>query len=119
MGLRRNFLPAQNYTSNGYLLGDWIGANSDKSIFYIRYTPIPRLKLYLRQQLVRNGSDGTIYDQYYGKPQMLFMQKLTLKQQTLFFKVSYEPRNRLVLNFNYTRISSIGNQYFMGLSFGL
>ena len=117
--LYRNFLTAQNYTSNDYLLGDWIGANSDKSIIYIRYTPVPRLKLYLRQQFVRNGNDGTMYDQYYGKPQMPFMQKLTLKQQTLFFKVSYEPSNRLVLNFNYTRISSIGNQYFMGLSFGL
>lgn len=117
--LYRNFLPAQNYTSNGYLLGDWIGSNSDKSIIYLRYTPIPRLKLYLRQQFVRNGQEGTMIDQYFGKPQMSFMNKIVSKQETFFFKASYEAKNRLFLNFSFNKISNLGKQYHFGLNYGL
>ena len=35
--LYRNFLPAQNYTNNGYSLGEWVGSNSDKLIIYAKY----------------------------------------------------------------------------------
>jgi hypothetical protein len=93
--LYRNFLPAQNYTSNSYILGDWIGQNSDKLLFYLKYSPLPRLKTYLRYQKLRNGPEGSMQDQYFGRPQLRFMENVILTQNTLLFRASYEYKNRL------------------------
>lgn len=115
----RNFLPAQNYTSNGYLLGDWIGQNSDKLLFYLKYSPMPRLKTYFRYQLVRNGPLGTMQDQYFGKPQIRFMNDVILRQKTLLFRVNYEFKNRLIFYLNFNDFGLSQKQYAFGLSYGL
>jgi len=117
--LYRNFLPAQNYTSNGYLLGEWIGPNSDKMLFFVKYSPLPRLKTYLRYQVIRKGPVGSLQEQYFGQPQMPFMQTVDFQQRTWLLKASYEYTNRLLLNLDFTNFLSYGNQYALGLSYGL
>ena len=117
--LYRNFLPAQNYTSNGYLLGEWIGQNSDKLLFYLKYSPLPRFKTYLRYQRLRNGPEGSIQDQYFGKPQMRFMNNVNFTQNSLFFRASYEYKNRLLFNFSFNEYGASKKQYSLGLNYGL
>ena len=117
--LYRNFLPAQNYTSNGYILGEWVDANSDKILVFLKYSPIPKLKTYLRYQEIRKGPLGTMQDQYFGQPQMPFMQTVVFKQKTLNFKASYAYSNRLLFNLDCSNFTSYGNQYTLGFSYGL
>jgi hypothetical protein len=117
--LYRNFLPAQNYTSNSYVLGDWIGQNSDKLLFYLKYSPLPRLKTYIRYQKLRNGPEGSMQDQYFGRPQLRFMENVILTQNTLLFRASYEYKNRLLFNFSFNDYGVAKKQYSMGLSYGL
>ena len=117
--LYRNFLPAQNYTSNGYLIGEWIGQNSDKLLFYLKYSPLPRLKTYLRYQLLRNGPEASMQDQYFGRPQMRFMNNVISKQNTLLFRASYEFKNRLLFHFSFNDYGAAKKQYAFGLSYGL
>jgi len=117
--LYRNFLPAQNYTSNSYVLGDWIGQNSDKLLFYLKYSPMPRLKTYIRYQKLRNGPEGSMQDQYFGRPQLRFMENVILTQNTLLFRASYEYKNRLLFNFSFNDYGVAKKQYLMGLSYGL
>ena len=117
--LYRNFLPAQNYTSNSYVLGDWIGQNSDKLLFYLKYSPLPRLKTYIRYQKLRNGPEGSMQDQYFGRPQLRFMENVILTQNILLFRASYEYKNRLLFNFSFNDYGAAKKQYSMGLSYGL
>ena len=117
--LYRNFLPAQNYTSNGYLLGEWIGQNSDKLLFYLKYSPLPRLKTYLRYLFLRNGPEASMQEQYFGRPQMRFMNNVILKQNTLHFRASYEFKNRLLFQFSLNDYGAAKKQYAFGLSYGL
>lgn len=117
--LYRNFLPAQNYTSSRYTLGEWIGQNSDKLLIFLKYTPLPRLKTYLRLQQVRNGIEGTMQEQYFGKPQLRFMNQVVKKQNSLFFRVSYEYKNRLLLSSSFYDFGNSQKQYGFGLSYGL
>ena len=117
--LYRNFLPAQNYTSNGYLLGDWVGSNSDKLLFFAKYSPIPRLKTTLRYQEIRKGPSGSLQEQYFGQPQMPFMQTVLLEQKTWLFQANYEYTHRFVIDLSLNGLVGTGIQSFLGFSYGL
>jgi hypothetical protein len=117
--LYRNFLPAQNYTNNGYSLGEWIGSNSDKFIVFAKYSPAPRLKTYVRYQHIRKSQDGTMQDQYFGQPQLNFLQNSADKYNYWYFKTSYEITNRFYLNFSFSKLNNVRKEYFKGFSYGL
>jgi hypothetical protein len=117
--LYRNFLPAQNYTSNGYPLGEWGGANSDKFLFYLKYSPLPRLKTYFRYQTIRKMSDGTLQEQYFGQPQMGFLKGSFEKHEMWYFKTSYECANRFILNVVYNQVDKFRKEAQFGFSYGL
>ncbi len=93
----RNLIPAQNYTSNDYLLGDWMGNNSDRWIVYAKYTPLPRLKCMIRYQSIRKGGPGTVDQQYFQQPQPDFLFDLQNKRQEWLISTSYEWFNKLSL----------------------
>lgn len=93
----RNLLPAQNYTNNDYLLGDWMGSNADRWIATVKYTPAPRVKCLLRYQTVRKGAMGTIDQQYFQEPQPPFLFGLQTQQQEWHFQCSYEWLPKLYL----------------------
>lgn len=91
----RNLLPMQNYTSNDFVLGDWMGMNSDRFIYTMKYTPIPKLKCLFRYQSTRKGGEGTLAQQYFQQPQPGFLFDLQRIQKEMYFQVSYEWLNNL------------------------
>jgi len=114
----RNFLPAQNYSSASFAMGDWMGANADRLLLFANYTPRPRLKLQLKYQHIRKGDEGTLQQQYFQQPQPKFLFGQRRQWNDLLFKASYEAIPRL--NTQLFLRSLNGNlQFNAGLSYGL
>lgn len=99
----QHLMPAQEYTSNGYLLGDWMGSNADRYIIEVKYTPIPRLRLSFRQERIRKGGKGTVEQQYFASPQPKFLHDLQFKQWTTTGRASYEWKNNIYFHIQYQR----------------
>jgi hypothetical protein len=97
-----NLIPAQNYTSYNFSLGDWMGNNFDRSIIYAKYTPIPKLKLIGMYQKIRKGGTGTIYDQYNAQPQPNFLFDYQKKRSDIFLQARYEWINNIYFVSSYT-----------------
>jgi hypothetical protein len=114
----RNFLPAQNYSSAGFLLGDWMGSNADRFYVFASYTPAPRVKGLLRYQLLRKGSEGTLQQQYFVQPQppFLFGNKKTWSDVLLQCSYEYKPRLQTQA---YLRLLNGRLTFSAGLSYGL
>ncbi len=124
----RNLIPAQDYNSSHYLLGDWMGNNADRFIYTLRYTPVAKLKCLFRYQHIRKGGPGTLNQQYFQQPQPPFLFDLQAKQTDLQFNVSYEWLNRLNLygQFNAQQVknyvsntSASNKQVTLGVRYGL
>lgn len=124
----RNLIPAQNYTSDNYVLGDWMGNNADRLIVTARYTPIPRLKCLLRYQSIRKGGAGTLDQQYFQQPQPGFLFDLQNKQKEWLAKFSYEWINNLYLTSYLSSLqvnditsgkTTTFNSFSIGVSYGL
>jgi hypothetical protein len=123
-----NLNPAQNYTSFGYNLGDWVGNNFDRSIVGLKYTPIPRFRLDLRYQYIRKGPEYTIEEQYLLVPTKYFLEYISNKQSQLTLGFNYEITNNIYLlgGFNNTESHNIlskskisNNNYNIGFKIGL
>ncbi len=102
-----NLNPAQNYTSYGSYLGDWMGNNFDRLLFGAKYTPLPKLKLEARFQLIRKGAETTIEQQYLDIPQPKFLFYRAYERRELFLSASYEVRNNIYFKGNLTSINTI------------
>ena len=125
----KNLLPAQEYSNNGYLIGDWMGNNADRLIVEAKYIPIPRMRVVLRLEQIRKGSAGTTDQQYFQQPQPDFLFGLQQKLWATSGRVSYEWIHNLYFfgqlarqeikvyspNFN----SNMYFQFSAGCSFGL
>lgn len=122
-----NLIPAQTYTSYNYSLGDWMGNNFDRKTLFVKYTPIPRLKLYARYQHIRKGGTGTIVQQYLAEPQPAFLFDYQKTRKDFYLQASYEWIHNLYIrtsaqwiNQEYTSgIKTNNTSYSLGISFGL
>ena len=125
----QNLIPAQNYTNQTYLLGDWIGQNADKIISWISYNPISRLTTTAQFMYIRKGRDGSLLDQYFASPQPKFLQQGPIETQTQFtFEARYELLHRLYLRGLYmhqkgiirpvVQTTAVPNQGTIGVSYG-
>ncbi|MBM3413320.1 MAG: capsule assembly Wzi family protein [Bacteroidetes bacterium] len=114
----RNFLPAQNYTSAGFALGDWMGANADRFLLFANYTPLPRLKLQLKYQFLRKGDEGTLEQQYLQQPQPKFLFGQRRQWSDFLFKATYEAIPRLNTQL-FLRSLNGALHFNAGLSYGL
>jgi hypothetical protein len=122
-----NLIPAQRYTQYDYSLGDWMGANMDRQLLFVKYTPLPKLKLYARYQSIRKGGAGSIWEQYAAEPQPAFLFGLEKNRKDVYFQATYEVINNLYvkgvyqqINETYTTGQKISNSLIqMGISFGL
>jgi hypothetical protein len=122
-----NLIPAQNYTSYNYSLGDWMGNNFDKAILFTKYTPIAKLKLVARFQKIRKGGSGTIYEQYAVQPQPTFLFDYIKTRSDLFLQARYEYINNIYLTSSLTLMQTKlaygnvvkDNTYQLGISVGL
>ena len=123
-----NINPAQNYSSYGFSLGDWVGNNFDRKIIGFKYTPFARLKLDFRFQDIRKGPTYSLQDQYLQQPEKKFLESVIYTQTQYFLKASYEVVNNIYLlaNCNYTstrneyyNLISKYNNYSLGVKIGL
>jgi hypothetical protein len=122
-----NLIPAQYYTQYNLPLGDWMGNNFDRQLFFLKYTPIPKLKAYLRFQKIRKGGPGTITQQYLAQPQPPFLFDYQKKRTDIFFQINYELINNFYLTGSYQQldqtlasgIKSSSNTMQIGISYGL
>ena len=92
-----NLIPTQNFNSNGYSLGDWMGNNADRFTGFINYTPFARLKTGLAVQKVRKGGEGTIEQQYFQQPQPRFLFDKQKEDFQVQLTLNYEIINNLYL----------------------
>lgn len=125
----QNLIPAQNYTSQTYLLGDWIGQNADKVIGWLSYNPFSRLTTTAQVMYIRKGRNGSLLDQYFAEPQPKFLQQGPVETQTQFtFEARYELLHRLYLRGMYmhqkgiiqpaVQTTAVPNQGTLGVSYG-
>jgi len=121
-----NLIPTQTYKNYDTYLGDWMGNNFDRILFYLKYTPIEKLKIYARFQKIRKGAAGTIYEQYEKQPQPPFLNNYIKTRNDLFIQLRYELINNLYLNASFERIenkfvsySNKDKTFQVGISFGL
>lgn len=122
-----NLIPAQRYTQYDYSLGDWMGANMDRQLLFVKYTPLPKLKLYARYQSIRKGGLGSIWEQYAAEPQPAFLFGLEKTRKDLYLQATYEVINNLYvkgvyqkINETYTTGQKVSNSLIqLGVSFGL
>jgi hypothetical protein len=124
----KNLIPAQDYSSFNYSLGDWMGNNFDRLSYTLKYTPFPRLNCLARFQTSRKGGAGTTEQQYFQQPQPSFLFNRVNSQEELLLKVSFEWINNLSLmgymsnlttKYSQTGISVKNNTLQIGFSYGL
>lgn len=124
----RNLNPAQNYTHNNYVLGDWMGSNSDRLLFFARFTPVPRLKTLLRYEYIRKGGAGTLNQQYFQQPQPPFLFDLQYKSSIWYAEATYQwmPGFYLYTNISQQRrhdavtgVQSQNRRFSFGFQLGL
>lgn len=97
----RNFIPAQNYTSAGFSLGDWMGSNADRIYLSAQYKPKARLNVKTYYMLMDKGGPGTIQDQYFGTPQLQFGYDPIYKRTELGLEAYYELTNAIQFKFSH------------------
>ena len=125
----QNLIPAQAYTNQNYLMGDWIGQNADRLTAWIKYNPLPRLNTSIQLNYIRKGEDGSLEDQYYAEPQPGFLTGPITKQKQLLFQVKYEIIHQLRVYGSYMKQAGIirpilqpkalANEFRFGISYGL
>ncbi|HUH33217.1 MAG TPA: capsule assembly Wzi family protein [Daejeonella sp.] len=91
----QNLIPTQNFSSNDYSLGDWMGNNADRWLAFVNYTPLARLKTGLMVQKIRKGGPGTLEQQYFQQPQPKFLFDKQKENLMLRLSVNYEIINNL------------------------
>lgn len=97
----RNLLPAQEFLHYRQELGDWMGNNFDRTSFFVKYTPVPRLRLNLRWMSIRKGGAGTLVQQYQAVPQPPFLFDYQRDRKDLLLLAQYEWINNLYINLQY------------------
>lgn len=124
----QNLVPAQTYTSQNYLMGDWIGQNADRLTAWLKYNPLPRLSTKIRLDYIRKGKDGSLEDQYYAEPQPKFLSSKVENQKQLLIEATYELINNLNIRASYFKqagiirpdlqTSAVPNEVRFGISYG-
>ncbi|MCX6212039.1 MAG: hypothetical protein NT104_05670 [Bacteroidetes bacterium] len=122
-----NLIPAQYYTQYDYSIGDWMGNNFDRLLFYGKYTPKPRLHLYAHLQRIRKGGPGTILQQYTAEPQPKFLFEFQKNRFEILLKADYELVNNLYLfsstqfihSVSYNKKTTDEPIFQLGFSYGL
>ncbi len=69
----RHYIPTQTYANHDYVLGDWMGHNSDRIYGSLNYRILRGLQVKLWGEYIRKGEDGEVEDQYVvPQPPFLF-----------------------------------------------
>ena len=69
----RHYIPTQTYANHDYVLGDWMGHNSDRIYASLNYRIMRGLQANVWGEYIRKGEDGETEDQYIvPQPPFLF-----------------------------------------------
>ncbi|WP_448105323.1 capsule assembly Wzi family protein [Pedobacter panaciterrae] len=124
-----NLIPAQTYTNQSYLMGDWIGQNADRVTAWVNYTPIPRMVASFQFTAIRKGQEGNLYDQYFAEPQPKFLSEGPVETQKQYLlEVNYQLLNKLYVKTSFMhqdgvirpalQTSAVPNEFKFGVSYG-
>lgn len=124
-----NLIPAQTYTNQTYLLGDWIGQNADRVTAWATYNPLPRLTTTVQFDYIRKGQEGSLPDQYWAEPQPPFLSQGPVEtQKQLLIQANYELVHKLYIKTSYQRqsgvirpaeqTSAVPNEFRFAVSYG-
>jgi hypothetical protein len=124
-----NLIPAQTYTNQTYLLGDWIGQNADRVSAWATYNLIPRLTTSVQFDYIRKGREGSLPDQYWAEPQPPFLSQGPVEtQKQLLIQANYELVHKLYIKTAYQRQSgvirpaeqtnAVPNEFRLAVSYG-
>ena len=124
-----NLIPAQTYTNQTYLLGDWIGQNADRVSAWATYNPIPRLTTSVQFNYIRKGREGSLPNQYWAEPQPTFLSQGPVEtQKQLLIQANYELVHKLYIKTAYQRQSgvirpaeqtnAVPNEFRLAVSYG-
>jgi len=95
-----HYIPTQTYTSSSYLMGDWMGHNSDRIYGSLNYSFIRGLKAKIWTQYIRRGENGEI-EQQYKTPQPPFLFGLRKNYTWWGFDIKYEITHELNARLKY------------------
>ena len=96
-----------NYQHLGYVLGHWIGNNSDLLSFQIQYKFIRALALKIKTEFLRKGGQADNYYAYENRIGLPFLYGERRNDFRLNFSVNYNPLHNLFIKgeYDYSEIS--------------
>ncbi|PJA95552.1 MAG: hypothetical protein CO129_11120 [Ignavibacteriales bacterium CG_4_9_14_3_um_filter_34_10] len=109
----RHYIPTQTFTNHGYLLGHWMGHNSDMIYGSLEYKILRGLKSELWLRHIRKGGDGLVDDQY-TLPSKPFLFGLRNNYTDFGFELSYQFFHDIFAKIIW-QSNSISSEYFNGL----
>lgn len=125
----QNLIPAQNYTSHNYSMGDWLGQNADRLTYFVKYNPAARLSMKIQLEHLRKGQDGTLNDQYFAVPQPKFLSSGYESQKQILLEARYQLLNQLSIRGSYYKQSGmirpalqknvVPEEFRFGIAYGL
>lgn len=127
----RHYIPAQTYENSGYLMGHWIGHNSDLIYVSADYTFLRRMNFKIWAHSIRKGEDGIPEQQYVIQPQPPFLFGLRKNYLTLGAEFKYEPIRELYFELKYfaakSRLQNAGgefdktalNEFYLSVYYGM
>ena len=102
----RHYIQTTDYQSSGYLLGHWMGHNSDLIYGSLNYRFIRGLQATVWAQYIRKGENGNVQQQYNIQPQPPFLFGLRKNYSYFGAEIKYEYTHELFAKFQYQRTNS-------------
>lgn len=101
----RNDVTACDATTNGYLIGDWLGENADMFAIWLDYRPIPQIWLSGSYERIRKGQPGSIGVLYGLNMEPGLLDGPILKRRELDLKCRWEFRPNLFADLSYRLVT--------------
>lgn len=97
----------QNYNSNSYNMGHYLGGNSQEIYLALKYIPIRGLTFDLSYTLAQHGDDYDINNPIDGVHSDPILKNITWQNQNILFRARYEvvSNTYLFAEYNYQNIS--------------
>jgi hypothetical protein len=82
--------PATEFTNNGYIMGSWMGQNSDNIYLDLSYRPVRSVSFGGTMQVFRKGGQKDIYYQYHFPPKQPFLYGPLHEERSFGFHARYQ-----------------------------
>jgi hypothetical protein len=94
-------IPADTYTNNGFVLGNWMGQNADNLFLELGFTPMHALHLTAFGEIFRKGGTLSILDQYANdQGNWTFLFGPLHVERSTGLTLQYQPIRDIFVHFN-------------------